>query len=623
MKNIHKILGLALAAGMVSGVTSCKEEFLDVDQYGIVSSDAVTESESNMLAGLISCYAEFHQKTNGDEFKPNLWMGCHPTMDTQATGWDKDWNQQKWKADQGELLDEWKALYKGITNCNDYITTLEELGEEKIKESKVLTEYLAEAKTMRAYYYTWLAQNWGRVPLIGTGETYVNTPTKAKAKDYNEMWDWIIADYEAAKDNLPADWKPFNGEYGRVTKGMCLTYLADAYLWKAFRNDVPATEADENVKKAKEYLKQVIDCGQYELNPSYTTLWDPIAWQKEAIWEEVADPQSWDWGPNKNNTQFWSTFYSACPANGGWGTLYLSWEWYTSFEVGDKRRDGSACTGPVDFKEIIDPITQQPLSKVAKSQYCYGHHPYLNIAVGNGNDLAAHYHYNMNGDFAPSIWSLKYWRTGEPEWNGQTYPPCHVYWKRLANVYLDYAECCFRTGAEAEGWEYIEKIRERAFGYLEDGQEQKLTDTYLPYYQQYLTSKFNVQSPQVAPTSYPIPFGHQIDKSAYVDGKTYYTTVKANLGFNLEVWQVALLQERRKEFNVEWGLRPDLQRSGVIAEHVAKNYQDQRGRQSDKALIDNPWTPEYGFTYSDQKMDMPIPQSEINNNPACEQNPGY
>jgi len=56
---------------------------------------------------------------------------------------------------------------------------------------------------------------------------------------------------------------------------------------------------------------------------------------------------------------------------------------------------------------------------------------------------------------------------------------------------------------------------------------------------------------------------------------------------------------------------------------VTRNYQDNRDRKSGDALIDNPWTPKYDFTYSDQKMDMPIPQNEIISNPDCEQNPGY
>ena len=55
-----------------------------------------------------------------------------------------------------------------------------------------------------------------------------------------------------------------------------------------------------------------------------------------------------------------------------------------------------------------------------------------------------------------------------------------------ANVLLDQAECCFNLGKEAEGWDYIKQIRERAFGNLEVGKDlnkyctyhQKMADFY-------------------------------------------------------------------------------------------------------------------------------------------------
>ena len=137
----------------------------------------------------------------------------------------------------------------------------------------------------------WLAKAFGRVPMLATGETYINTPAKARAKDFAEMWDFIIDDLKAAVDEL--GWDPMDGQYGRITKGFALSYLGEAYMWKAYR--VPA-EADANYTLAAAALLQVIQSGKYELNPSFTTLWDPGAvWTKECIWEEVLDEGSqWD-----------------------------------------------------------------------------------------------------------------------------------------------------------------------------------------------------------------------------------------------------------------------------------------------------------------------------------------
>ena len=81
---------------------------------------------------------------------------------------------------------------------------------------------------------------------------------------------------------------------------------------------------------------------------------------------------------------------------------------------------------------------------------------------------------------------------------------------------------------------------------------------------------------------------------------------------------MAVNTERRKEFNCEWCLRPDMQKSNFMADHVATNYP----KRSVENLKDVPWT-NRDYDYNDLKMDMPIPQDEIDKNPLCDQNPAY
>jgi hypothetical protein len=61
-----------------------------------------------------------------------------------------------------------------------------------------------------------------------------------------------------------------------------------------------------------------------------------------------------------------------------------------------------------------------------------------------------------------------------------------------------------------------------------------------------------------------------------------------------------------------------MQKSGFMADHVATNYP----KQSVENLKDVPWT-NRDYDYNDLKMDMPIPQDEIDKNPLCDQNPAY
>lgn len=601
MKKTSKIVYAVACLFLIIGISSCNnEEFLTVDHYSILAADQMFKSDEDAKAGLVGCYDMMLpvSETNGDwGFKPNLFIGGHPTMDTQATGWDKDWNTQNWSAGSNELLSGWKHSYKAICRCNDFLAGLE--AAENITPA-LKTSLEGQARSIRSFFYMWLAKAFGRVPMLETGETYVNTPDKARAETYEQMWDFIIADLKIAAEKL--EWDPLDGQYGRCTKGFALSYLGEAYMWKAYR--VPE-KAKENYTLAAAAFKQVIESGKYELNPSYTTLFDPGAvWTKECIWEEVLDEGSqWNSWNNLTDAHAWVTYFTACPEAGGWGSLYLSWEWWDSYEQGDKRREASGVTGPV---EGIKPEW--------KSATNYGYNPYLQESIAG---LTSHYHFYKDGEAAPSIWSLKYWRTCRANWQAM-WGPQQIYYKRYSNVLLDYAECLFRLNGDgdATAWGYINEIRERAFGNKEVGLKDALTATYLPYYNQ-IASFYKAP----ALTEYPLPFNEAT--VVVPDAKTYYAQVKADKGFASPIWLVALGMERRKEFNAEWTLAPDLIRSGFIEDHVNNNYPKAQGYPNTNPLVQDAWQTYRTFDFNIQKMDMPIPTEELLKNKLCDQNEAY
>lgn len=601
MKNISKIFTL-VALFFLLGITSCNnDEFLTVEHYSILAADQMFKTDDDAKAGLVGCYDMMLPvaETNGDwGFKPNLFIGGHPTMDTQATGWDKDWNTQNWNPGSPELLSGWKHAYKAITRCNDFLAGLD--AAEAITPA-LKTSLDGQARSVRAFFYMWLAKAFGRVPMLETGENYINTPAKARAETYEEMWDFIIEDLKVAVDEL--DWDPLDGEYGRCTKGFALSYLGEAYMWKAFR--VPEASS-ENYTLAAATLREVIESGKYELNPSFTTLWDPGAvWTKECIWEEVLDEGSqWNSWSNLTDAHTWMTYFTACPALGGWGSLYLSWEWWSSYEQGDKRREASGVTGPI-----------QDINPEWKSETNYGYNPYLQQDLADA--FTEHYHFYKNGEAAPSIWCLKYWRTCRADWSAM-WGPQQIYYKRYSNVLFDYAECLFNLNGEgdATAWGIIGDIRNRAFGNLEVGKTESLTSTYLPYYQQ-LAAFYDEESPE----TYPIPFNETtVDVP---DAKNYYTQLKSDKSFTSPVWLVALGMERRKEFNAEWCLAQDLIRSGFIEDHISNNYPKGVGYPNTDPNVQDAWETYRDFDFDIEKMDMPIPTDELLKNPLCDQNDAY
>ena len=609
MKNKLKII-FALVSGLsLFGITSCNDkEFLTVENYSILPADQMFKTDKDAKAGIAGCYdmmLPVNDQINGINtadpdwgFKPNLFVGGHPTMDTQATGWDKNWNTQHWDAGTPELLSGWKHAYMAITRCNDFLAGLD--AATKITPA-LKTSLDGQARSVRAFFYMWLAKTFGRVPMLATGENYINTPAKARAATYAEMWDFIINDLKVASTEL--DWDPLAGEYGRCTKGFALSYLGEAYMWKAYR--VPA-EAAANYTLAAAALKQVVESGKYELNPSFTTLWDAGAvWTKECVWEEVLDQGSkWNGWSNLTDAHNWTTYFSACPAVGGWGSLYLSWEWWSSYEQGDKRRDASGVQGAVPG---LDPAL--------KSATNYGYNPYLQQSI-SGDEKTKHFNFD-NGGYAPSIWSLKLWRSCRADWAAM-WGPQQLYYKRYTNVLFDYAECLFHLNgaSDATAWGFINQIRNRAFGNLEVGKKATLTATYLPYYQQLATF---YKAPAL--TGYPLPFNETA--VTVPDAQTYYTQVKAAKNFTSPVWLVALGQERRKEFNAEFGLAQDLIRSGFMEDHIIHNYPKGVGYPNTNKLVQDAMQTYRSFDYVPAKMDMPIPTEELLKNKLCDQNEAY
>jgi hypothetical protein len=653
MNKRYFIFGTALCGMVGLGLTSCNnDKFLDVTQPNILASSAMFETEENAKAALTGCYDLMlpSQTTghNADPFKPYIFTTSHPTMDSQASGWDKAFCQQGWNAQTTELNDGWKHSYAAISRCNDFLTRLQDADNISADLKKKLE---GEARALRGYQYHWLATTFGRVPMLATGEDYINTPQKARAETHKEMWDFIIEDFKAAADQL--DWAPMDGQYGRCTKGMALTYLGDSYMWLAYR-----TGDESQYAQAKAIFKQIIDSGTYELNPSFSTLFDADeVWNKEAIWQEVLNEGdkwgSWD-GSTWSEAHGWVGFYYGAPANGAWGTYAVSYELYDAYEDGDKRRDASLVTACLPESEL-DRISKLE-GRDIKSHWKQTFTPKAWIAnkdndkyIGKGtvdftdegknvikydpecpigfNPFAQEFvNYNTfhreKGDIAPTVYSTKHWRNGRgTHWSGDMWLPDHIYMKRYANVLLDYAECCFRTGDAAEGWKYVNMIRNRAFGNLEVGKGKELTAKFNNYFKWlgtfYQDNGFGMYT---VSDEYPIPFNEVTVNVP--DAETYYTNLKAEKGFTSEVWKVAVNEERRKEFNAEWSLKTDLQKSGYLVDHMDHNYPKGYGQETGIEQIYQ-WRTYRGFDFNEAKMDMPIPQDELIKNPLCDQNEAY
>ena len=415
-------------------MASC-EEYLTTQHYDILPDDFMFKSEANVESGLNGIYDTFYtdQKSGlGDDgtwgFKPQIFIANHSAMDCQASGWDAEWQRHAVQPDKGSLETAWRMSYKAVDRVNRFLDGLAKADQSIFASAENVKYYEAEAKAIRAFNNLYLTKVFGRVPILKTGDTYSSSPGKARPENVDEMYAFIEQDFKDAIAVL--QWKPRNGEYGRITKGFCYAYLAELYMYQ------------EKFAEAKKLLGDIINSGTYALEPCYGNLhgWNQH-WTKESIFEVMYSELSYmGWGGNNMDMAMWFSCMCAAPEYGGWGSLCLSYELYRSFEPGDKRK---------------------MYSMVAKGDT----NPFTGETIGMTTGFDGWFQGSEN---MPTVYTLKYWKN-HPGSNNQVFVPHSLTFKRLAGVMLDYAECCFETKDPTTGWEMIKQIRNRAWGNLEVG----------------------------------------------------------------------------------------------------------------------------------------------------------
>ena len=599
MKKIIQYLAIAICAVFA---VSCGDDYLKVSHYGLVSPDGIYSDADNVYGGLVGIYSTFYKDYNGAWPHPVI---CNsPSLDMQNEGWDAEMTTHSWgvEAKSGFFENLWGTMYKMIVRCNIYLSDLENVGEDVLPASTKKI-YEAEARGLRGYSYYILTTNFSRVPMLMTGETYATSPEKASPESDDEAWATIIEDLEYAASVL--DWRPYNNVLGHFTKASALAYAAKAHMYRG------------EFAQAKAQYKQIIDGSGKKLNPTHGMLhWMMNPDSEETIWE-VTYPQleKMDWGAGRfgsNNDMRFAPMQNKPDEYGGWGDSPVSYEYVRCFEPGDKRLMYNVQAWWGDHGDT---------------------HPYLGDKYTIGGRSARHRDYfQSTRSGIPNVHSIKWWKYDN------VYLSHSVQLYRFTGVLLDYAECCFETGDNAEGWRVINQIRDRAWGNLEVGYDANVTNKGVSMF----------------------PFPNELLNTAKVDvpdAETYYTKYAkkqagAYLGPSWEsmgvpVWKVALLQERRKEFIQEFSFWPDICRMDLCKEWLDCEYPKNNNAHfyntaTKQFIVDNDADFNHAYkvasdadkanmipvTYRDWDWNAihrvyPIPTSELTANPLCTQNEGY
>jgi hypothetical protein len=424
------------------------------------------------------------------------------------------------------------GVYVNVRNCNLFLAHLNTMP----LSPATKTQLTGEVRFLRAYNYQFLYSLFGRFPIIDTVLGIGNNGLYAQRASDDSCIAFILADYNAAASVLPLQYF-VPQDIGRATQGAALGMECRLLLnQKQYAAAAAAAQA-------------VMNLGVYSLFPDYEGMFYPqnddnseVIFNKEYGGDLSGQVNSVDLS---ENTSFFSGYFGTqdCPTQ-----------------------------NLVDQYEMTDglPYNQSPLYDST--------HPYANrdprlaasilydssVWIGNIVDMTGGSFYNPIGDETSTGYMLR--KFLNPNYlfygNNTNYQNCIIL--RLAEIYLDYAECQLQLGNPEEARTYVNLLRERP----------------------------SVNMPD-------IPTG-QMTWDAYVRERTV---------------ELAFEGERFEDIR-RWGLGPQLIGAAIYGMETTNSG---NGHQYQRVLVQQ--------RYFDPKMYLfPIPLAELTKYPAgqvLQQNPGW
>ncbi|MBD5358658.1 MAG: RagB/SusD family nutrient uptake outer membrane protein [Bacteroides sp.] len=267
MKTINSFIKkTAFAATILTlgmGAVSC-DDMLDTKPQGAFTSEQLGEDEAVDM--MTAAYATLlcHYFGNNESFAGplNNWVidlrsddalkgGDGVTME----GYMHQLEVGNVESDNDVINFKWRNNYFSISRCNTAIKALINAGnlDETTKAS-----YIAEMKTLRAYYYFDMYRLFEKFPYFD--ETVAN-PSECRADEYSrsQIMEFIKADLRDAYSVLPES----QTEVGRFNRYVAAAILAKVALF------------DSDWSTVETYADHVISSGQYQLYPNFLDISKP------------------------------------------------------------------------------------------------------------------------------------------------------------------------------------------------------------------------------------------------------------------------------------------------------------------------------------------------------------
>ncbi len=301
---MKKLIQLILVTSLVF-ISSC--DLLDVEIDDRLTMDMVFEDRRTAESFLYNVYSFIPEEHNHDQ---TPWVPASDEADFVYRRGYHDINSGNW--DPGSApFQNWTRYYQGINNASYFMMNVG--GVDELTETQV-SQYIAEARFLRAYFYFQLIRQYGPVILLGEEPYPLDGSVMKQRSTFEESVEWVVNEFDLAAHGLPDTWQ--SQWYGKPTKGTALAYKSRLLLYAAsplyngnpaYSNQMntdgsplfPVAYSEDKWRQAAEAARNVINLNQYELverdNP-YDSYWSVFteSWNEEIIHGRSNDGWWWD-----------------------------------------------------------------------------------------------------------------------------------------------------------------------------------------------------------------------------------------------------------------------------------------------------------------------------------------
>jgi len=267
MKSILTFRVLVVCLGMLFFVSACTDLSEPVDDQ--VQPSDFFQNDQQFISAMGDAYGNLGSVGgSGPPGQLNEVTTDELIVPTRGQDWSDGgfWvrlHTHAWGADEGTFDGFWNGYFGGVNNANRLIFQFESALAEGTANEQLVVPFISELKALRAFYYFWLLDAFGNVPIV---DSFVDAPEQPSqpssdfAQGRQMVFDFVEKELRDNLSNLSAD---VRGTYGRMN-----TYVAHMTLAKLYMNAEVYT-GTPRWSDAMTYLDGIINSGAYSLAPDY------------------------------------------------------------------------------------------------------------------------------------------------------------------------------------------------------------------------------------------------------------------------------------------------------------------------------------------------------------------